>query len=206
MLIIGVLIVAVVTTGIGYAQNENQIYACVDGKGKLRIIEEGESCKEKETHLEWDSQGSGGPLGPEGPAGPPGPQGESWQGDVYVTAPKGDKGDTGVQGLQGEPGDDGERGAPGADGQDGAPGGVSGLETVTRLADFPANSSGTVVLACPSGKKVLGGGYHSNSSGDQWLFSGSYPEFETQWTVVAKNLRPNISYITLYAICAFAAP
>jgi len=79
MFIIGMLIVAVVTAGIGYAQIENQIYACVDEKGKLRIIEEGESCKEKETPIDWNKAGPQGQPGQDGAPGAPGANGAPGQ-------------------------------------------------------------------------------------------------------------------------------
>jgi hypothetical protein len=47
----------------------DEIHACVDPKGSVRIVHEPESCKPKEWPLSWSQQG---PEGPQGPQGEPG--------------------------------------------------------------------------------------------------------------------------------------
>jgi hypothetical protein len=55
------------------------IRACYKNSGDLRVIDEGEACKNNETLLTWGQTGPAGPQGPrgdQGPVGPQGPQGE----------------------------------------------------------------------------------------------------------------------------------
>jgi hypothetical protein len=85
------------------------------------------------------------PAGPQGPQGPKGPQGS-----------KGAKGD---KGQKGDKGDKGDKGATGA-------AGVSGYEVVNQTFNevFIENSGGmrglseVKTVACPAGKRVIGGG------------------------------------------------
>ena len=148
MVIIGVLMVAAVTVGIGYAAGDDQIYACVDTKkGKLRIVDAGTECKKKEESLDWSK---------EGPAGP-----------------KGDKGDTGDKGDQGIPGTNGQNGAPGKDGADGEDG-DDGAQGPPGVLNFYSKQSAPYVLSpgddltvdadCDSGDKTTGGGYGVSGS------------------------------------------
>lgn len=49
------------------------IHSCVDKEGKLRIVAETDTCKDKESPLDWNVQGI---QGPKGDKGDPGPQGQ----------------------------------------------------------------------------------------------------------------------------------
>lgn len=56
------------------------VHSCVKGgTGQLRIIAETDQCKEQESALDWNIQGTAGPQGPQGVQGPAGPQGPSPQ-------------------------------------------------------------------------------------------------------------------------------
>lgn len=116
-LIVGILIL-LLAGGMTWAlaQGEGVIYyACVNkSSGTIKIINEGEGCKNNETLIQWNQVGPQGPAGPQGPQGPqgeqglrgePGPQGEQGL--------QGEKGDKGEQGLQGEKGEKGDKGNPG---------------------------------------------------------------------------------------------
>lgn len=72
--------------------------------------------------------GQPGPQGVPGPAGTPGVKGD-----------RGSKGDKGDQGIQGPPG-------------------VSGLEVVANRAETSSDEFRFVIVECPEGKKVFGGG------------------------------------------------
>jgi hypothetical protein len=139
--------------------------------------------------------------------------------------PKGDKGDKGDQGLTGL---QGPQGVQGAEGPAGAPG-VSGYEVVyeSRILDFTNDK--TAMAFCPTGKKVIGGGYMSGlpvnappaSSG-----SGGVHVTTSAWPFADGGLNPYVSapfttssgangfvvsayngglqsyYLNAYAICA----
>src|SRR5687768_8078806 len=79
-----------------YASTTGIIRACVKD-GELRILSANQTCKSKETPLDWNIRGSQGPKGDKGDPGPQGLQGVP-----------GLKGDPGPQGLQGEPGPKGD--------------------------------------------------------------------------------------------------
>jgi len=190
MVIIGVLVVAVLTAGIGYAQNDNQIYACVDAKGKILIIEEGEDCKAKETKIDWST---GGAQGQQGPQGPPGPPGEDFQGNIILNS---------LEGEKGEKGDDGPQGPPGPQG---VPGEVSGYETLHTGLQMHTQAIYTHSVQCPSPKLPIGGGY-TTSSKDVYV-NDSYPN-GSAWTVQFTNRDSAvlIPSAQVYVICAVVAP
>ena len=72
LLLIGVLVAAALTFNIGFAQGNVRIFACVDEDGNLRIVQEAETCGEKERPLDWSREGPRGEPGPQGDQGPPG--------------------------------------------------------------------------------------------------------------------------------------
>ena len=73
----------------------NLIHACVQNNSNglnIRIIDPSEECKNNETPLDWDPQGSGatgatGPAGADGATGPTGPTGTT--GPAGATGPTG---------------------------------------------------------------------------------------------------------------------
>ena len=84
-------------------------------------------------------------------------------------------------------------GLPGADeapGADGAPGPFNGYEIVNNICG-PAST--TCVVACPIGKKVLGGGCETNGA-----LVACRPWMETTWKCEVNFT----DLISVYAICA----
>jgi type VI secretion system secreted protein Hcp len=72
------------------------IRGCVGPSGQLTIIGQGQSCKQNESLLVWQTQGPAGAtgpqgptgaVGPEGPAGPPGPEGPAGRDGRDATGP-----------------------------------------------------------------------------------------------------------------------
>jgi hypothetical protein len=139
------------------------------------------------------------PAGPQGPQGPKGSQGS-----------KGAKGDKGQKGDKGEKGDKGATGAPG----------VSGYEVVNQTFKevFIENSGGmrglseVKTVACPAGKRVVGGGTDlgtnagQNGQQRQVTVSLSGPNGTgTGWSAQLFNNSTSIDTsidLRVYAICA----
>lgn len=123
-------------------------------------------------------EGAPGAQGATGPAGPQGPQG--------AEGPGGPEGKAGAQGAVGDAGSQGPAGPTGPQGPAGASG-VSGWERVVQQGVVGAGQSANVQVNCPTGKKVLGGGFtapttvesdfHAMSSvptddGSGWIITG----------------------------------
>ena len=111
-------------------------------------------------------------------------------------------GPQGTQGLQGPQGSQGPQGVPG-------PAGVSGWQIVSRAVtvasdDYVAFGELLNVLACPSGKKAVGGGVVSDSSttqGPRVVYSGPSAD-GTHWLARVNNTSAFEVVITGSVICA----
>src|SRR4030095_13962507 len=122
--------------------------------------------------------GAAGPAGPEGPTGPTGPTG--------ATGPTGPTGPQGPKGDKGDPG-------------------TSVYQIVsTGLVPVPvvANGTATMSVTCPSGKRVLGGGYESST-----VFVlhpvASYPATVDSWKVTLRLSQDAATIqFRVYAVCA----
>lgn len=125
------------------------------------------------------------------------------------TGPQGVKGDTGAQGPQGNTGPQGPPGPSGSQVITGSPVGFQSGHEDTDLASRgqPASialSSATAAVSCPSGTSILGGGGNISPVGAGTI-SGSYPDNDTSWTVIAAG--EDLHHIwppptlTAYAIC-----
>jgi hypothetical protein len=81
----------------------------------------------------------------------------------------------------------GPQGAPGFQGQLGAPGpaGVAGYEIISAREILPLNGSIEVTATCPTGKRVIAGGYVAPSVLD--TASSSRPEGDKGWRVEFKS-------------------
>src|SRR6476660_4146902 len=67
---------------------------------------------------------------------------------------------SGCTGAAGPAGTPGPQGAPGPQGQPGTgPAGVAGYEIINTRETLPLNGSIEVTASCPSGKRVIAGGY-----------------------------------------------
>jgi hypothetical protein len=113
----------------------------------------------------------------------------------------------GPQGFQGEQGPQGDPGAQGLTGPQGAPG-ISGLEIVRVFDGNRFANRLDVIAECPSGKKVLGGGY--STSDPTVVVVASAPLGDTQWSVTAVPAdypNPRVDWHAYsFAICANVAP
>lgn len=104
----------------------------------------------------------------------------------------------GPQGPQGPQGPAGPQGAPG----------VSGLEVVTAQTGFDSLAFKGVIVSCPAGKKVLGGGASVISPSTDVALSGSQPTSSgTGWHANAAEVNPTASLwlVRAHAICANVA-
>jgi hypothetical protein len=120
-------------------------------------------------------------------------------GEVVVTWAK-----TGPQGPQGVPGTPGTPGMPGTPGADG----VAGWEIVSAASAWDSTSPKGLIITCPAGKKVVGGGGSASYltlTAIVWSFPGS---FGREWSVGAQELSPLPDNWTLYgyAICVTVLP
>lgn len=185
------------------------LHACYTNRvGSLRVVDPsaGQQCLPTETAIQWNQQGPPGLTGPQGPQGPAGSQG-----------PKGDTGATGAAGAQGVAGATGPAGAPGAQGPpgpkgdtgdvgpqgpqgaQGPAGGISGYEIVYGWGSAPGLQSGTVIVMCPSGKKVLGGGVDA----DLMNVTMSTPYHDDGWVAIAYNPGFITVQFSVSVICAY---
>lgn len=165
-------------------------------------------------------KGDAGPQGSEGDAGPPGPQGLAGS-----TGPQGPAGARGAQGEPGPAGPQGERGPAGPQGATGATGpagpagppGLAGVQTVSNdiQLTWPAGGTGSVQtgVACPAGKRVIGGG--ASASATAVYINASRPidlPGIQRWSVSASTPSSNGTgqtrtfTVTAFVICATTAP
>jgi hypothetical protein len=130
-------------------------------------------------------------AGQRGPAGPEGPQGA--RGPAGPTGPIGPNGETGPAGPAGPAGPGGPQG----------PSGVSGWDyRVTSPGKYiPGGDIGLAEVACPDGKKALGGGASANVLGP-YVLTSAPTDGVTGWAVLYEN--PGNTGTTVYAwvICA----
>lgn len=158
-------------------------------------------------------QGDPGPqgdLGPQGATGPQGPQGDP--GPQGATGPQGPQGDPGGQGPEGPQGPQGSQGPQGNQGPQG-PAGPSDSQVLaavsgTSAAGLNAGQSYSLTSTCPSGKKILGGGwtYTVSTAGQTDRVSvDSYPSAADAWVVtirVNQNLGAAVTItLSVYAVC-----
>jgi len=121
------------TDAFAHGGDASRIHSCV-ANGNVRITAANETCKDKETALDWAQQGVPGPQGPAGPQGATGAQGLQ-----------------GPQGVQGPTGATGPEGATGAQGPVG-PGGAPTLYLATQaIIKADGSSRSFVPLNLPAG-------------------------------------------------------
>jgi hypothetical protein len=193
--------------------------------GTIRLIDpslDGSSllghCTSLETMVSWNQQGQAGAPGATGPQGP--------KGDAGLTGPAGPKGDTGQQGADGVQGPPGAKGDPGADGAQGQPGaqgatgpqgatgatgpaganGVSGYQIVSSSVTTLPNGGSTASAAafCPTGKKVVGGGWDTDASKDVFVISSTPNSTGSAWLGTIQNNSTGSVQIVLTAACVTA--
>jgi len=121
-------------------------------------------------------------------------------------------GAVGPQGPVGEKGPRGDKGEKGEKGPAG-PQGMSGYEVVERETPSSLFAQKSTIVACPAGKKpVGGGGFVSYSPSPQYalvVIDESRPYDPGTWKVSARGVGSNTSYgwkLYAYAICVNVAP
>lgn len=144
-------------------------------------------------------------VGIAGPAGAHGPKGD--KGEQGAQGAAGPRGVTGPKGATGPAGPSGDRGPVGPPG----PSGISGWQYLTAQRYIPPKSGVAWAIACPSGKKALGGGVALTDA-----YPKSYARIiesapagqATGWTAHVFNDAPAGSYTYsgfVWAICATVA-
>ena len=91
------------------------------------------------------------------------------------------------------------------------PSGLSGQQVVsTALSTVTLSSAGQTTfldVACPTGKRVFGGGYESSANAVVHTIS-SFPLTQTSWRVVlrlSQEAPPSVTFtFRVYAVCAFS--
>ena len=93
-----------------------------------------------------------------------------------------------LRGPIGPAGPRGEKGDPG-------PSGLSGVETVSASAPFNSSPEKTVVVSCPTGKRLVGGG--AGAWGRAMIYSvagvaltANQPVDERTWVAAAREINP----------------
>lgn len=139
--IVGVVALSITTAQVMTAAPSppsQELTACVNRTGSMRLVESANECRRPETPVTWNVQGPVGPAGPIGATGAVGPRG-----------PAGVDGVDGVDGQDGAPGSSGDTGPAGPTGPTGpkGPAGPTG----------PAGSEGPQGPRGPQGPAGGGG-------------------------------------------------
>jgi len=174
-----------VTLVSAHGGNTALIHACVsNSSGEIKIVGANAGCPSNYRALDWSIQGPAGQQGPIGPVGPMGPMGPI--GPVGTTGPQGE------QGPQGLPG----------------PAGMSGLEVVQVNSGTLNEFRIDVVVECPAGKQVLGGGFATAGNNQYVTVMANAPQFNNLWVVslFQSDLTDRLWSVQAYAICASVAP
>jgi len=88
-----------------------------------------------------------------------------------------------------------------------APAGFSGLEVPTGASALDSSTPKAVVVNCPLGKKVIGGGARVTGAGaSEVSVTEGYPSSATQWTTraIEVNATGGSWTLTAFAFCAVA--
>lgn len=103
----------------------------------------------------------------------------------------------------GPTGPQGPAGATGPAGPAGAPG-VSGLERVEVTSTSSSGSPKTAHMACPTGKRLLGGGARLQGPATSVAIQASFPDNDNTYTATAREVvATSASWsLTVFAVCA----
>ncbi len=142
----------------------SRVTACVADRAHAPMLSTRDgSCPRGTKATSWNRFAGQGPVGPAGRTGPrgiPGPQGSA--------GPAGTAGPAGAPGPQGDPGPVGASGLAGVEI-------VTATQTLYARTTSGGNPSSAAQAVCPSGKRVIGGGYAQayTGSGDDsgWVSS-----------------------------------
>ena len=180
MVVAGALVLAMAVGGaaVAVATNDNGevIHACVNNhSGTMKIVDSPDDCHQNWSPLNWNQQGPDGTDG--------------------------------MDGTDGTDGTDGMDGTDGTDGTDGAPG-ISGYEQVVQtemLVDAQVGDFITAGVACPGGKKVLGGGAQGFISAVV-VSSSPHTGDDSQWVTIFRVTEASSEVtVSAHAICGFVA-
>ena len=86
---------------------------------------------------------------------------------------------------------------------------LTGHEIVQNRQLIPGGVTQTVVVDCPAGKKVLGGGFNTETPDDIKLYASDPSDgrgnlSDTKWRVTVKNIGTSARQTTSIAVCADA--
>jgi hypothetical protein len=195
-----------------YTDAAGAYHGCVgNGSGVLRVLADGESCRQNETAIEWNQQGVQGPQGIQGPKGDKGDTGDTGatgaQGPQGIQGPVGPAGPAGPQGEKGDRGDTGATGAQGQQGIQGPAGPAgAGADYVRIEADFVwgPNSGKEERLLCPAGKRALSGGYEIRSNAPSFTVQEAETTLTSPYgfTVAGSNGAGTATTVRISAVCA----
>ncbi len=87
--------------------------------------------------------------------------------------------------------------------------GISGYEIVAHQEFLTPGTFANVHVECPSGKKVLGGGFDIETPADVKVFASEPSDgqgnfIDHGWTVTVQNLGTSVRQTTVSAVCAAA--
>src|SRR4029078_3553699 len=143
-----------------------------------------------------------GHRGPRRPQAPPGARGAT--GQQGATGARGATGQAGAPGQKGATGSGGPKGGAGAAGANGAGGYHSVNSRATTLPGGGATASGSAI--CPSGKKVVGGGWDTDASKDVFVVSSTPNASGSAWLGTIQNNSTGSVQVVLTAACVTATP
>ena len=86
---------------------------------------------------------------------------------------------------------------------------LTGHQIVQNRELIPGGATKTVLVSCPAGKKVLGGGFSTETPDDIRLYSADPSDgqgnlSDVKWSVMVKNVGTQPRQTTAIAICADA--
>lgn len=138
-------------------------------------------------------RGDKGATGAAGPAG--------LAGALGATGPVGPAGVAGPAGKEGPAGKQGPAGKEGPAGSEGKPASLA-WEEVAETEEIAAHEVGEAVAECPSGTRVITGGFNVENETTVPTVVSSEASGETAWVVAAQNSTANAVEIEAIAYCA----
>lgn len=196
----GLVAILLINASLALAAPKRQNLCLDDKSGDFGIRAH---CKPSETDIDVGALRaliSDANLSTRGEKGEVGPQGA--RGETGAQGPRGEQGPQGERGAQGERGLQGEQGAHGIPG---APG-LSGYEVVSKQMSVLPATGATLLVRCPAGKAVIGGGGIGIGGGlDNFRMLNSLPTFDSLgfgWQVRFMNEGTNPRNFVAHAICA----
>jgi Collagen triple helix repeat (20 copies) len=121
------------------------------------------------------------------------------------TGPTGPQGTAGANGAVGKEGPQGKEGSKGQQGTEG-PSGISGYQIVQGNVASGSGSGFNFAFSkakCPSGKKVIGGGYYTLSGENGKIYADiNGPVGTEEWEAVLSSASLSAYTQSAYAICA----